>query len=79
MTNSLKSIRESMGRTQTEMSVLAGVSIGFLAALENGRVDWNKMQGRTRRGIAIAYGLDAVSGEPLPAQEPQPASSQASG
>ena len=52
--------------SQFEAAVKAEVSTSYIFLLEKGEVDTEKMQSRTRKGIAVAYGIDPVTGEPTP-------------
>lgn len=56
----LRQIREAMSLSQNEMALKAGVSASQIYLLESGKV--GRFHGRTRRGIAKAYGIDPVTG-----------------
>lgn len=54
-TNELRQIRKTLGLSQGEMAVKAGVSFGTISALERGLL--NKPQPRIAFKLAEAYGV----------------------
>lgn len=73
-----KEIREGLGASQFDMAVKARISVAYICAIENGKVNLAKLQGRVRRGLAKAYGFDPVTEQPVPTETPEPASSATS-
>lgn len=62
MSKHFRKIRKSLGKSQMEIAVIAGVSIPLVSRLESGVTQWANLQSRTRQALAAAYGVDVLTG-----------------